>query len=105
MKKFLAIALTLSFAPAAFAEEAAEVWKAKCKSCHGEDGRAKTKVGAKEKMTDITTAEWHAKHSDEKIRKVIADGSENNNKMKAFKDKLSAQEIDALVAYIRTLKK
>ena len=104
-KTVIATLACLSLAAPAFADDAiADVWKAKCKSCHGEDGKADTKTGKKEKMEDISTADWQSKHSDEQIRKVIAEG-EKDTKMKAFKDKLSAAEIDGLVKYIRTLKK
>jgi mono/diheme cytochrome c family protein len=84
--------------------EAADLWKAKCKGCHGEDGKAKTKMGQKEKIDDFTNADWQKRHSDADIKRVIRDGSEKNQKMKAFGEKLTDQEIDALVKYIRTLK-
>jgi len=42
--------------------------------------------------------------ADGDIKKVITDGSDSNSKMKPFKEKLSEQEIDSLVKYIRTLK-
>jgi len=105
MKKLLTMTFFLAFSSAAFADGAADIWKAKCKGCHGEDGAGKTKVGIKEKVDDLSDAQWQARHSDEKIRTVISEGSKDNTKMKPFKDKLSAEEIDSLVAYIRTLKK
>jgi mono/diheme cytochrome c family protein len=104
MKMRFALVLTLSLAANAYAEEAADVWKAKCKSCHGEDGKAKTKMGEKEKIPDMTQAGWQKGHSDEQIRTAIAEGSKTNNKMKPFKDKLTGEQIDALVKYIRTMK-
>jgi mono/diheme cytochrome c family protein len=101
MKKF-ALVLTLSLSAAAYAEETpADTWKAKCKGCHGDDGKAKTKMGEKEKIPDITTADWQKRHSDEQIRDSIANGSKENSKMKPFKDKLTAEQIDGLVKYIR----
>jgi cytochrome c553 len=99
-----ALVLALSLAANAYAEEAADVWKAKCKSCHGEDGKAKTKMGEKEKIPDLTLADWQKNHSDEKIRAAITDGSKDNAKMKPFKDKLTPEQIDALVKHIRALK-
>ena len=105
MKIPFAVLLSLTLATAAqAADSAAEVWTAKCKSCHGGDGKAKTKIGEKEKITDISDAGWQARHSDEKIRKVIAEGSPENSKMKAYKDKLTPEQIDALVVYVRGLK-
>jgi mono/diheme cytochrome c family protein len=101
MKKF-ALVLTLSLSAAAYAEEtSADIWKAKCKGCHGDDGKAKTKMGEKEKIPDITNADWQKRHSDETIKDYITNGSKENPKMKPFKDKLTAEQIDGLVKYIR----
>jgi cytochrome c553 len=104
MKTRFALVLALSLSASAYAEDSADIWKAKCKSCHGDDGKAQTKMGQKEKITDISTAEWQGKHSDADIRKVISDGSTENTKMKPFKDKLTAEQIDGLVKHIRTMK-
>jgi cytochrome c6 len=103
MKMRFALVLALSLSAHAFAEEATEVWKAKCKSCHGDDGKAKTKMGAKEKIPDMTLADWQKAHSDDQIRQAIAEGSKSNTKMKPFKDKLTPEQIDALVRYIRDM--
>ncbi|HYV46830.1 MAG TPA: c-type cytochrome [Myxococcaceae bacterium] len=105
LKRFAAAALFAgSLATAAFADDAGDLWKAKCKGCHGDDGKAKTKVGEKEKIPDFTTEKWQKEMADGDIKKVITDGSDANSKMKPFKEKLSEQEIDSLVKYIRTLK-
>ena len=105
LKRFAAAALFAgSLATAAFADDPGDVWKAKCKGCHGEDGKAKTKVGEKEKIPDFTTEKWQKEMGDADIKKVISDGSDANSKMKPFKEKLSEQEIDALVKYIRGMK-
>lgn len=102
MKKQLAVVLALSLSGAAFAEDSvADIWKAKCKSCHGEDGKAKTKMGEKEKIPDFSNAAWQKKHSDAELKDVIANGSKENAKMKAFKDKLTPEQIDGLVKYVR----
>lgn len=101
-----AIAASLSLAAApAFADQAAtDIWKAKCKSCHAESGNGDTREGRKHKVPDMSAAEWQAKHSDAEIKDVIANGV-NDTKMKAYKDKYSDAEIDALVRHIRTLGK
>jgi mono/diheme cytochrome c family protein len=101
-KQILAFFLTIS--SVAFAEaDTVGIWKAKCQSCHGPDGKAQTKVGKKEEIADMSTKDWQKKRTDADLRKVIEDGSEKKPKMKAFKEKLSAEEIDALVGYIRDL--
>ena len=105
MAKFwLASLLSLCWTTAALADEAPDIWAAKCKLCHGEDGRARTKTGKKEKIPDFTSPKWQARHSDKFIKKTIQNGSEDNPKMKAFKDKLTEQEIDSLVLFIRSFK-
>lgn len=104
MMKRLALVMALSLATTAHAEDVADVWKAKCKSCHGEDGKAKTKMGQKESIDDFSSPAWQKAESDAEIRQVIAEGSSRNAKMKAFKDKLTPEQIDALVGYIRTMK-
>lgn len=106
MRNIVGILAALAFFAAApgHAADVRELWMAKCKSCHGSDGRADTKDGRKHKVADVTTADWQAKHTDDQIRKVIEDGSPDNEKMKPYKDKLSAEEIAGLVQYVRSLK-
>ncbi|MFL5319587.1 MAG: c-type cytochrome [Myxococcaceae bacterium] len=104
-RSIIAAVACLTLAAPAFADSAADTYKAKCKSCHGEDGAGKTKTGEKEKIADMSDPAWQKKHTDEDIKTVISEGSKDNKKMKPFKDKLSAEEIDGLVKYIRTLKK
>lgn len=102
--RFALAAAALLLASPAFAEDAAEIWKTKCASCHGITGDAKTKNGEKFKVDDVTDPAWQARHSDEKIENAIAKGK-SGTKMKAYEDKLSPAEIKALVAHIRSLKK
>ena len=93
------------FAITASADTAQEVWNAKCKTCHGEDGRAQTKTGKKEKIPDMTAPKWQGHINDQEIKHTITEGSDENPKMKPFKEKLSEQEIDSLVKHIRGLAK
>jgi mono/diheme cytochrome c family protein len=85
-------------------------WKAKCASCHGDDGKGQTEQGKKMGMGDITTAAWQKEFTDDKIKAVVNDGfkREKNGKhqeMDSFKDKLRPDQVDALVVYIRALAK
>jgi mono/diheme cytochrome c family protein len=70
----------------------------KCAGCHGLDGKGKIK-GAR----DFTDAAWQKKESDAELARQIRNGEPP--KMPAYKDKLSEEEIKALVAYIRTFAK
>jgi len=78
-----------------------KVWKSKCASCHGADGKAQTEQGQKLGVRDYTSPEWQKAHTDEAIRKGISDGVQG---MEGYKDKLSAEQIDQLVQFVRTLK-
>ena len=93
--------IAMVFAPlAAFAAGGAAVYKAKCASCHGPDGKGETAIGKSMKLKSLASAEVQ-KTTEADLTKVITDGK---GKMPAYKGKLSADEIKALVAYIRTLK-
>jgi mono/diheme cytochrome c family protein len=103
MKRFvLALAImAMMLAPlAAIAADGAAVYKAKCASCHGPDGKGETSIGKSMKLKSLASAEVQ-KTSDADLTKTISDGK---GKMPAYKAKLSPDEIKALVAYIRTLK-
>jgi mono/diheme cytochrome c family protein len=83
------------------------LWKAKCASCHGEDGKANTEQGKKAGTSDVTTAEWQKKFSDDQIKAVTQKGikEKRNGKdveMPDFKD-LQPAQLDALVKHIRSL--
>ena len=104
MKMRFALVLALSVSATVYAEDSsADLWKAKCKGCHGDDGKGKTKMGEKEKIPDLTDATWQKKHADADIKETITNGSKENAKMKAFKDKLTPEQIDGLVKYVRGL--
>ncbi|HEY3348325.1 MAG TPA: c-type cytochrome [Thermoanaerobaculia bacterium] len=106
MKKNLPAALTamlLAAAPAAFAEGArSENFQTYCSVCHGEDGKGQTEEGKKKGARDLTNARWQDKVDDGRMVKSVTKG---HDKMPAFEKKLSADEIKALVAEVRTLAK
>ncbi|MBN8469767.1 cytochrome c [Corallococcus exiguus] len=85
-------------------DDVAALWDKSCKNCHGPDGRAQTRMGQKESIPDMSRASWQKRESDAELRKVIANGSSHNPKMKAYKDRLTPEQMDALVGYIRTFK-
>ncbi|HTL68881.1 MAG TPA: cytochrome c [Lacunisphaera sp.] len=100
-----AMALTLG-AGVALAAPAAENWDNHCASCHGADGKAQTKMGKKLKIRDYTDAAVQAELKDDAMIKATADGVvvDGKERMKGFKDQLTADEIKDLVAYIRKFK-
>jgi cytochrome c6 len=104
----LAALLSAAVLPRAAAAESdvktVRVWKAKCASCHGVDGKAKTETGEKLSIPDMTSAAWQKKVSDAEMKKAILDGFKREGKpegMDAYRDKLTPEQVDALVALIR----
>jgi mono/diheme cytochrome c family protein len=102
MKKALVVALALAvlLPLSAFADGAA-VYKAKCTMCHGADGAGQTPVGKNMKLKHLGAPEVQ-KLSDAEMIKLITDGK---GKMPGYKGKLSDDDIKAVVAFVRTLKK
>jgi len=109
MKKTLIIAACLAIGAASLgAAEVKENWEKHCASCHGKDGKGETKAGRKADVKNLTDATYQASFTDEQILKQIKEGMKDKNgkeKMKAFGGTLSDDEIKALVAFVRGLKK
>ncbi len=98
----------LSAAPLSVrAADAKTNWANNCAQCHGPDGKANTKMGKTLSAKDLTDPKVQAAFTDAKATQSIKDGVKQNGKttMKAFGGKLTDDEIKALVAYVRTLKK
>ncbi len=109
MKKIILIAAVLGLAAAlsAKAADAKENYDNLCAKCHGAEGKGDTKMGAKLGCKDFTDAKVQADIKDDAAAKAIKEGlksSEDKTLMKPF-DTLSDDEIKALVAYVRGLKK
>ena len=83
------------------ARSGGELYTKYCASCHGKDGRAKTFKGKLTHARDLTDRAWQDDMTDERFFNSIMKGK---NKMPAFSKKMSEQEIEALVSYVRTLK-
>ncbi len=98
MKKTLvavaASLLSLALAGTARADAAA-TFQARCASCHGKDGKGKTKMGEKLNVPDLTAV----KASTGEMEKVIADGK---GKMSAYRGKVSDAEIKARAEYVKS---
>lgn len=103
----LAVIALAGFATAANAAPVAENWENHCTKCHGDDGKGKTKAGRKLDVKDYTDAKVQAEMKEDTMTKAIIDGifEKGKERMKAYKDELSADEIKELVAYVRKFKK
>lgn len=108
MKKLFLLTATLVLlsVPSRAADVQAN-WTKHCASCHGKDGKGQTKAGKMAGVKDQTDAQYQAGLKDDKMFAAIKEGlkEDGKEKMKPFKDKLSDDEIKALIAHVRTLKK
>ena len=101
MKKTTIFALLLTAAlPLAAAADDAAVYKAKCATCHGVDGKGQTPMGKKFALRALGSPEVQ-KQTDAQLIAITSDGK---GKMPAYKGKLSDAEIKGLVAHMRSLK-
>jgi cytochrome c553 len=97
------VAATLSMKAA----EAKENWDTLCAKCHGAEGKGDTKIGAKLGCRDFTDPKVQADIKDDAAFKALKEGLKSDDGktlMKPF-EQLTDDEIKALVAYVRTLKK
>jgi cytochrome c6 len=79
------------------AEAGAATFKSKCAMCHGPDGSGKTTMGEKLKIRDLRSAEVQSQNNGA-LSQIVTKGKE---KMPSYEGKLSKEQIEQLVAYIR----
>ncbi|MGA9630635.1 MAG: cytochrome c [Candidatus Acidiferrales bacterium] len=96
----LAILALAASSPAKAAEDGAALFKSNCVVCHGADGTG-TPTGKSLKAPDLHS-EAVQKLTDAQIAAQIENGKNN---MPPFKGVLNADQIKALVVYVRTFKK
>jgi cytochrome c553 len=104
----LALAASLALmAGSVSAADATERWTKHCASCHGKDGKSETKAGKKAGVKDQTDSKYQASLTDAKMFESVKQGLKEDSKetMRPFSDKLTDEEIQALVAHVRSFKK
>lgn len=77
-------------------------FRTKCSGCHGASGDGDTDIGRTLKVPDLRSAEVQ-KQSRVQLVDAISNGK--NNRMPAFKNSLSPDQVRGLVQYIRQLPK
>src|SRR5436305_12823593 len=95
-----AMVLTLVSATGAFAQDDAALYKSKCQSCHGADGKGDTPGGKKLGVKDFHSPEA-ANVSDDQWFEITKKGK---NKMHAYDGKLTDDQIKAHIKFCRSSK-
>jgi cytochrome c oxidase cbb3-type subunit 3 len=103
--KFLVIgvgllASSLAFQAAIPGADGAAIFKKNCMMCHGADGKGFPAL----KTPDFTDPKWQSSTKDKEMREVIKNGKKGTA-MLGFGGQLKDEEISAVIAYIRSLKK
>ncbi|PYL23314.1 MAG: cytochrome C [Verrucomicrobia bacterium] len=103
----LSISILIAAPLSARAADAKTNWANNCAQCHGPSGKGDTKMGKMLNAMDLTDPKKQSSFTDAQAAAAIKDGIKQNGKttMKAFGGKLTDDEIKALVAYVRSLKK
>jgi mono/diheme cytochrome c family protein len=106
-KVLLELALCIAAMTSMRAADVKENWEKNCQKCHGPDGKGQTKMGRQSGVKDYTDPKVQAELKDENAIKIIKEGivEKGKKKMDPYKDKLTDEEVKALVAYIRAFKK
>jgi formylglycine-generating enzyme required for sulfatase activity/mono/diheme cytochrome c family protein len=78
-------------------------FKKYCANCHGADGKGQTKIGIRVGARDYTDAKVKATLKDEEMFKALKEGLtiDGKEKMLPFKEKLTDEEITALVKHMK----
>ena len=109
MKKIILLAGIFSFAAAmtVAAADGKALWGQHCAMCHGADGKGQTNMGKRLGVKDYSDATVQAALTNEAAAKAIKEGfktPEGKSVMRPMKN-LSDEDVNSLVAYMRTLKK
>jgi mono/diheme cytochrome c family protein len=96
----LVICITMAASPAAGQGNTAgaDAYKAKCATCHGQDGSGNTPVGKSLQVADLRSAAVQSK-SDAELTQSVTEGKNN---MPGFKGNITDDEIHAVVTFVRT---
>jgi cytochrome c553 len=109
MKKMISL-LVAGLAISALSARAADgkaLYDKDCAKCHGQDGKGETKMGKRLGAKDYTDAKVQAELKDEAAVKAIKEGFKDKEGKTLMKpaEVASDEDIKALVAYMRSLKK
>ena len=114
MRTGIITATLLVLAAAASAQESdpriKRAWKAKCASCHGEDGKGDTEQARKKfggPLRDLTDAKVQERFKDAELTELINKGKTETKDGKEVKmpgtPEISGDQLDGLVTFVRKL--
>ncbi len=78
------------------------LYREHCKECHGAAGRPTKQALGKYKDIKTLDAALLGARSDDSLLAVLKHGGKDGKEMKSFKEKLSPEEMGAVVKYVRT---
>lgn len=97
----MAVAAGMALAQQSSAQKGQATFDAKCAMCHGKDGKGQTAMGKANNLKDLGSGEVQ-NMKDSELQNLIESGK---GKMPAYKGKLNDEQLEQVVAYIRTFKK
>ncbi len=105
---WLVLALSVVSLPSFAADKTERLWKSKCGSCHGADGKGETEKGKKMKMADLGSPDIQKKPDAEFLKAInegyTAEKDGVKKEMDAYKD-LTDEQKTGLIAFMRAFKK
>jgi len=109
--KTITVAVGLVLAAPAWADApppaAMRMFKAKCSSCHGADGKAQTDQGKKLGIRDMSTPAWQSAHPDAVLQDILGNNKpvkSNGQETPHFTTKLKPEELSGLIQVLRSFK-
>jgi mono/diheme cytochrome c family protein len=97
----MVFALALTFSQYAIAGPGADTFKARCAPCHGATGKGDTTIGKHLNLPDLRSEDVQKK-TDHELEGIIIKGK---GKMPAYGGKLSKEQVEDVVKFIRLLRK
>ena len=76
------------------------VWVRKCAGCHGKAGRGKAGYAARFPFADLTDGKYRHGTDRASVLKVVADGGEPSSPMPPYRERLSREELEAVVDHV-----